>query len=347
MKRQLFIRSVRAREQVELFIVASVSSVLLLRYYLHLTGYPQIGNGSLHISHMLWGGLLMLLAQVLLLSFLGRRVERLSALIGGVGFGVFIDEVGKFITRDNNYFFRPSIGIIYAIFVLLYVGLNLLTRHELLTSTEYQLNALSQLEEAVLRQMDEHEKAAVRRLLKRANPSSLITKQLGEFLDGVRVIKPERPNLLKRLGARISDAYDRAWQVRRTRVLVRGFFMLQIFLFTLALVVAVSTNIDNVQDLLHGQASYGHSLIIGQAVGTGIAAWFTIMGIYRLRSSRMDAFEWFRRATLTNLLLTEFFIFSRIQFGAMPSFIFSLGLLLLINFALSHERRSLAENPVS
>jgi hypothetical protein len=293
---------------------------------------------------MLWGGLLLLLAQVLLLSFLGRRVERLAALIGGIGFGVFIDEVGKFVTRDNNYFFRPSVGIIYAVFVLLYVGLSLLTRDEQLTSTEYQLNALSQLEEAVLRQMDEHEKAAVQRLLQRANPKSPITKQLTEFLDSVATISAGQPNMARRIGNRLSAAYDRAWQERRTRVVVRAFFLVEIALFAFGLLLAVINNIDSVQDFLHGQPSYGHSLIIGQAIGTGIAAWFVGLGIYRLRSSRLEAFEWFRRATLTNLLLTEFFIFSRIQFGAIPGFIFNLLLLLLINFALSHERRALVKN---
>jgi len=343
MKRRLFIRSVRAREQLEVFIVASVSSVLLLRYYLHLAGYPQIGSGSLHISHMLWGGLLMLLAQVLLLSFLGRRVERLAALVGGVGFGVFIDEVGKFITRDNNYFFRPSIGIIYAVFVLLYLAAGLLTRHEHLTSTEYQLNALSQLEEAVLRQMDAREKAAVRHLLERASPGSPITKQLARFLDGVQVVQPDQPHLFQRLGSWANGVYERAWQDRHASLLVRSFFTAEIALFAVALLSAILTNIDSVQDFLHGHTNYGHSLIIGQAVGTGIAAWFTGLGIYALRSSRLEAFEWFRRATLTSLLFTQFFIFSRIQFGAMPGFIFSLVLLLLINFVLGHERRSLAE----
>ena len=91
MKRKLFIRDVRAREQVELFIVSAVSSVLLLRYYLHLTHYPQVGGGSLHIAHMLYGGLLMLLSILLMLSFLGRRLQRLAALLSGVGFGIFID----------------------------------------------------------------------------------------------------------------------------------------------------------------------------------------------------------------------------------------------------------------
>lgn len=340
MKRIIFIRNIRAREQLEVFIVSAISSLLLLRYYLYLTGYPQVGGGSLHIAHMLWGGLLMLVAMVLMLSFLGRRLQRLAALLGGVGFGIFIDEIGKFLTRDNDYFFRPSIGIIYAVFVLLYLCLNFLTRGERLTSTEYQLNALSQLEEAVLRQMDEREKAAVRALLQRANPRSIVTQQLSAFLDGVEPVRSDRPNLFERWGAAIGTSYDRIWHARASNALVRLFFIIEIALFVVAVGLAVFNNIDNVRDFFEGHGSYGHSLVLGQAVGTAIAAWFAAVGLYKLRGSRTEAFEWFRRATLINLLFTEFFIFSRIQFGAMAGFIFNLVLLVLINFVLTHERRS-------
>jgi hypothetical protein len=339
-KRKLFIRNVQAREQLEVFIVSGISSLLLLRYYLHLTGYPQVGGGSLHIAHMLLGGMLMLVSIVLMLSFLGRRVQRFCALLGGVGFGIFIDEIGKFLTKDNNYFFRPSIGIIYAIFVLLYLSLSFLTRRERLTSLEYQLNALAGLEEAVLRQMDQREKNVVAELLRRANPHSPITKQLQTFLEGVQANPTDPPNVAKRFYVRFNRWYERAWGARSSNTVVRVFFVFEIALFVLAVVAAVLTNIDNVNDFLHGHADYGHSLVIGQAIGTALAAAFAARGIVALRVSRIEAFEWFRRATLTNLLFTEFFIFSRIQFGAMPSFLFNLGLLLLINFVLGHERRT-------
>ena len=52
----------------------------------------------------------MVLAIGILLIFLGRGARRPAALIGGVGFGFFIDELGKFITEDNDYFFKPAAG---------------------------------------------------------------------------------------------------------------------------------------------------------------------------------------------------------------------------------------------
>src|SRR5438132_13663990 len=115
-----FIRNRQLNSLLELFLVASVSSVLVIRFALAISGYPQLGGRELHIAHMLWGGLLMLLALVLLLAFIGRHIQSIAAILGGVGFGTFIDELGKFITRDNNYFFQPTIALIYLIFVLLF-----------------------------------------------------------------------------------------------------------------------------------------------------------------------------------------------------------------------------------
>src|SRR5438270_3257172 len=171
MLRNLFYRNARARDHLEIFLVSAVSSLLLLRFFLYLSGYPQVGGGSLHIAHMLYGGLFMAAAIVINVSFLGARVQRFSALLGGVGFGIFIDELGKFITRDNNYFYKPTIGIIYAIFIVLYLAFNFLSRDNRLTSREYQLNALAQLEEAIVHNMDPEEKERMRRLLSRADPA--------------------------------------------------------------------------------------------------------------------------------------------------------------------------------
>ena len=111
------------RDQAELYLLVTIAAFALtvagIRWFLEITGYPRVGGGGLHIAHMLWGGLLLIVAAVLPLLFVGRRVLLLSALIAGVGVGLFIDEVGKFITEENDYFFAPAAPLIYGSLLLL------------------------------------------------------------------------------------------------------------------------------------------------------------------------------------------------------------------------------------
>ena len=106
-----------SEENLENFFVSAVLAVFAVRIYLFLTGYPQLGNEEVHIAHMLWGGMLMVTALITLLVFLSKEVRHLGSIVAGIGFGVFIDELGKVITSDNNYFFQPAIALIYIIFV--------------------------------------------------------------------------------------------------------------------------------------------------------------------------------------------------------------------------------------
>ena len=74
-------RDAEAPLLLESFFVAAVASFLGIRWFLGITGYPRIGSNGIHIAHMLWGGLLMLLALMLLLAFLDRWVQHLAAVI--------------------------------------------------------------------------------------------------------------------------------------------------------------------------------------------------------------------------------------------------------------------------
>ena len=65
------------------FLVSAVTAMLAIRLFLRLTGYPQLGGGPLHIAHMLWGGLLMLTAIVIMLSYLGEAAGRRHVSRGG------------------------------------------------------------------------------------------------------------------------------------------------------------------------------------------------------------------------------------------------------------------------
>ncbi len=114
-------RDPRAGEHVLGFALTTVVTIVVTRGYLQLTGFPQIGGETLHVAHVLWGGLFMALAMVLALSFAGPVVRPLVAFLGGIGFGLFIDEVGKFLTQDNDYFFQPAPMIMYVTLVALVV----------------------------------------------------------------------------------------------------------------------------------------------------------------------------------------------------------------------------------
>jgi hypothetical protein len=148
-----FIRLVR-RDATEYYLsVALLSfagSVSLTRFFLSLAGYPQIGTGELHIAHVLWGGLLLFAAALLPLIIANRWVYTAAALLAGVGVGLFIDEVGKFITQSNNYFYPAAAPIVYTFFLL--TILILLNVHRLGASTPHAdlHGALEQIRELLV-----------------------------------------------------------------------------------------------------------------------------------------------------------------------------------------------------
>ncbi|MEX2028794.1 MAG: hypothetical protein WD988_04830, partial [Candidatus Curtissbacteria bacterium] len=104
-KNNFFVHNIESGSYFETLFLSAVVSILLIRFYLHLTGYPEIAAGGVHVAHVVWGGFLMLISVIMLLAFFGNNVKKLSAILGGIGFGTFIDELGKFITQDSNYFF--------------------------------------------------------------------------------------------------------------------------------------------------------------------------------------------------------------------------------------------------
>jgi hypothetical protein len=339
MKTQFFYRNTRARDQLEIFLLSAIGSLLAIRFFLHLTGYPQLGGGTLHIAHILYGGLFLAAANVMSIAFLGQRVRRLSAFVGGIGFGFFIDEIGKFLTSDNNYFFRPAVGIIYAIFVILYLTFNFLSRSQKLTSREYQLNALSHLEEAIVHDMDIVEKERAYELLQKADHRSPITRQLQALVENVELVPEDEPRNITHLLRWLDATYTRFWKARSSRPLIRIFFILETILFVVFVCWGIIRSLDDIVALFAGTGSYDYWLLIGQIVSSLVAAGFAVAGAVLLTQNRVRAFEQFRRATLINIFLTEFFVFSRVEFQALPGFLYNLAILLFITYILHQERR--------
>jgi hypothetical protein len=115
------IRRQGSERYLEITLLSFAVSVSATRLFLDLTGYPKIGNGDLHIAHVLWGGLLLFIANLMMLIYANRWVYLLGSMISGIGVGLFIDEVGKFITQNNDYFYPTAAPIIYAFFLLTFL----------------------------------------------------------------------------------------------------------------------------------------------------------------------------------------------------------------------------------
>jgi hypothetical protein len=116
------VRHLIRREQAEnyllILMISFAFSVSATRTFLHLTNYPKIGGGELHFAHVLWGGLILFISAVFPLIFSNSWIYKVSAAGSGIGIGLFIDEVGKFITSNNDYFYPPAAPVIYVFFLL-------------------------------------------------------------------------------------------------------------------------------------------------------------------------------------------------------------------------------------
>ena len=134
-------------EHLLITLISFAASVSITRLFLEITGYPQLGGGELHIAHVLWGGLLLFTAALIPIIFSNHWAIDISALLSGIGIGLFIDEIGKFITQSNDYFYPSAAPIIYAFFlltVLLYIEIR---RPREKNARAYLYNAFNDLEE--------------------------------------------------------------------------------------------------------------------------------------------------------------------------------------------------------
>ena len=148
-------------------LVSFATTVIATRWFLSLTGFPRIGGGDLHIAHALWGGVALFVAALLPILLAGRFVYFASAALSGIGIGLFIDEIGKLITADNDYFYPAAAPIIYATFLLaVLVWLRVRGARQVQEDPRTQLlTALELLEESVEGDLQQSERETLRERL--------------------------------------------------------------------------------------------------------------------------------------------------------------------------------------
>ncbi|MFI7065860.1 hypothetical protein ACIBL3_33015 [Kribbella sp. NPDC050124] len=327
------VRNVRSAEHLTTFVVSGVATVLITRLFLGLSGYPQIGGKGLHIAHVLPGGLLMLVAISLLLAYVGPVVRPAAALIGGVGFGLFIDEVGKFVTSDNNYFYQPTAAIVYVVFVLIVLGTRFLTTRRPIDEREQLANVVDHAVEGVAGGLS-------RRRLAQASEQ---LRQVGLDVDGRR----ETRDLLAACPAdevELAAPVDAAWQA-----LQRGFDRLASHPLAPRVAVAVLVVQAIGAPAIAAGIRYDDGLatdipVLGVAAGSLLSASFTVRGALQLRKgNRVRAIRLFELAVLVSLLVTQVFQFAGTQFAAVTGMLLDLALLGLLSAERDRLRRKETE----
>jgi hypothetical protein len=101
--------------------------------------------------------LLLFIAAMLPLVLANRWVYRSAAILAGVGIGLFVDEVGKFITQSYDYFFPPAAPIVYAFFLICVLVYLQITKPRPRNARSELYIALEMMEEILDHDLDAHE----------------------------------------------------------------------------------------------------------------------------------------------------------------------------------------------
>ena len=319
-------RSYSAPQQLEAFFVCAGSGVILNRTFLILTGYPQIGNATLHISHAIWGALAMMVALSLALAYLSPTQRTFTAVLGGFGFGWFVDELGKFISRDVNYLFKPALALIYLIFIAMFFWFRHLVGHGY-DADDAVLNALAALQAARLGALTDRQRREALERLDGLGDGSPFADSVRRLLSDTPASPPLPPSRVERLRLRSLDAYDAATTTRWFVPFVTALFGV-IAVAVLASVLAVGFG-DH----------FGHFSSYVGAISASVVAALVLVGGILLPRHRLAAFHWFDRAVLVWILVVQIFLFEREQFGATVGLLVALVVWALLRSAITLEEQ--------
>jgi hypothetical protein len=298
-RRSFFVRSIYAGRDIELFMVVAIATILIVRSVLAATGWPQLGGGKIHFAHLLWGGLGMLIALLLYMAMEGRFWKLLATLAAGIGFGLFIDELGKFITSDNDYFFRPVFAFIYLIFIAIFLVTRALLTTDRPSPQAALVNLFGLASDGAGRAWDESERAQALRLLAACDQGDPVVQDLAPLVTRMATRASDRQGPYEAIKAKIGGFYDSLVARRWFKALIVGYLAL-VALVGLLLGLAV---------IVAGDQQSADIWTYGQAVSSGVSAVLVLVGFLSWRRSRLAAYRWFQRALLVAIFVTQFFAF--------------------------------------
>jgi hypothetical protein len=334
---------------LDTILICGAATILIIRSELWLTHYPQLGGHGLHIAHLLWGGLGMLIAVVLLVSFLSPVVRRIGAFLGGIGLGFFIDELGKFVTSDNNYFFKPTAAIIYIFFIGFYLVTRVLQTRYLRSPQDYLVNALELSKDAATGGMVESERQLALDLLAQADHRNPLVEPLRAYLRDLHVRSGEEMGVAQHAVASAKAWYARVagsrWFIRVVTAVFVLWGLLTIIeiialIFTLEPHLAHQRTVKIVTPLTSKAGGYGF-VEWANIVASFVAGLLVVWGFVRLRRSRLGAYVMWDHAVMVDIFFVQVFAFIQSQFGACLGFVLDIVLLVSVRFMAAREREQM------
>jgi hypothetical protein len=343
-----------------IMLLSFAFSVTATRIFLNLTRFPQLGSGQLHIAHVLWGGLILFVASVIPLILVNQWALQISSLLAGIGVGLFIDEVGKFITRTNDYFFPSAAPIIYAFF-LLTVLIFVQVKHQRKQSPRAKMYAiLEDFAEVLDRDLSQFEyirlNAQLNDIIDNSDEDQLVTlaHSLQDYLEKQKSrVVPHDPILLEKIQL-TWDRFESRWLTRNKMraILVVGLFLWAGWALSSQTVMYLATH--NTQQLTALIQQFTTNRLIRNSSGMN---WFEAqillegsMGIIALISVLFFLFKQEKIAVwigildlIATLVAVNLITFYFDQFSTIAFAIFEFVLLVLL---LLYRRRFLSPQPV-
>ncbi|MBI3380253.1 hypothetical protein HY029_05860 [Candidatus Gottesmanbacteria bacterium] len=329
-KKLHLVHNLRASIYLETLLTSSAITVVVIRYFLALGGYPQLGNGqTLHIAHMLWGGFIMIGVILFFLSFFGRHIHWISAVLGGIGFGIFIDELGKFITVNNDYFFQPAIPIMYFIFILFFfIGRHILCSREP-TTTDYLINSMAMLQDGFINTKDREFYDHIVYLLKKAGRKNPYVKHLHQLVQVQLLSLPDK-EVDHSFAKTLKNWYQKLLERKVVELIVIVFFIL----FT-------AFNSFNILQPLFDNSLFSFTdlsmLEQLEFISVIIIVFITLGGIIELIFSRLHAYKTLELSVYLSLFLLQIFVFYNNQLNGIFGVLVSITTLLILKYLIKFE----------
>jgi hypothetical protein len=309
-------------------LVAFAVTVILTRGYLELAGYPQLGNSVLHIAHALWGGLLLFIAVLLPLTLAKRWVIQASALLSGIGAGLFVDEVGKFITQTNDYFFPPALSLIYGFFLLNVFVYLYFRRTQQRNPRNAMFCALEGLQDILDGDLDMDEAARIQAQLAVATQSNRdeivsLANAIGEYLQGATAhLSEAEPGLWKRTAKRLEASGQRVERRRH-----RNSISVLLVLWVVFVIVFIGALLLDIPSLDRQVVQWRGVLIVIQAIVGGLM----IVAAYAwLAGNEERGLNFAVYAFLLSLIALQSLYFYLSQFAAITATLLQLALLQIL-----------------